>query len=47
MGMNAIDEILCARYTPIYEILTVTLNNASDNRTNGVYWTPNPNPFVC
>jgi len=22
----------------------VTLNNASDYRTNGLYWTPNPNP---
>jgi len=31
-------------YTAAINKYGVTLNNASDYRTNGRYWTPNPNP---
>jgi len=30
--------------TSTVEEVGVTLNNASDYRTNGLYWTPSPNP---
>ena len=29
-----------------YTVGCVTLNNASDYQTNGLYWTPNPCPFI-